>query len=164
MSVQTYISMGSNLGDSRQILHAAIEQMKTLSSDDDIKVSSFYKTQPLGPQDQPDYLNAVAGLQTDLSAIELLDALQSIEQIHHRQRGKEQWGPRTLDLDILLYADERIHEERLVVPHPHMHERRFVLEPLYELAGDMDIPGKDRISALLKTSEDLTVEKFNESA
>jgi len=102
----------------------------------------------MGPQDQPDYLNAVVGLQTELSAFKLLGELQNIENLHGRVRDGERWGPRTLDLDLLLYADEVINTPELKVPHPGIAERSFVLLPLAELAPDLVVPNKGSVSKL----------------
>lgn len=163
MAILAYIGMGSNLGDSRKTFQSAMQHMAMLAVDRHMTVSPLYQTQPLGPQEQPDYLNAVAGMRTELPVTGLLHALQEVECTHHRQRGKERWGPRTLDLDILLYGDARINEDRLVVPHPQMHKRRFVLQPLYELAGDIEIPGKGMLSSLLLLCDDHCVGKIDES-
>jgi len=110
--------------------------------------SSVYETAPMGPQDQPDYLNAVVGLQTRLTAFKLLCELQNIENLHGRVRDGERWGPRTLDLDILLYADDIIDTPALSVPHPGIAERSFVLLPLAELAPDLIVPNKGTVSKL----------------
>lgn len=115
-----------------------------------MKVSAFYLTQPVGPQDQPDFVNAVASFATTLDADALLDQLLVIEDAHNRQRQAQQWGPRTLDLDLLLYGDEVISTDRLIVPHPRMHERAFVLQPLSDIAEDLQIPGQGAVSDCLQ--------------
>lgn len=128
-----YIGLGSNLDNPIAQLQSAISR---LSSHQDIKhftVSSLYSSNPVGPQDQPDYVNAVASFSTNLAPIHLLDLLQCIENEHNRVRERH-WGPRTLDLDLLLYGKEQIHLPRLTVPHPYMLERGFVIKPLMELA------------------------------
>ena len=113
-------------------------------------VSSLYLSDPLGPPDQPRYNNAVAALDTSLSPLKLLDALQAIEQAHGRERKAERWGPRTLDLDILLFGDRQIDEPRLTVPHYHLHARAFVLYPLAELAPkDLRLADGRELSELL---------------
>ena len=104
----------------------------------------------MGPQDQPDYINAVAKLETTLSAIELLDALQDIEQSQGRVRKENRWGPRTLDLDIILYADQTINSERLIIPHYGMQDREFVLYPLFEIAPELQLPNGTSLSEILK--------------
>ncbi len=111
--------------------------------------SKLYATEPWGNRDQPDFINAVAVLDTPLSARELLDALLLIERNAGRERSGERWGPRTLDLDILLYGDSRIDEPALHVPHPRLHERAFVLVPLAEIAPLLYIPGAGRVVDLL---------------
>ena len=102
----------------------------------------------MGPADQPDYINAVISLETSLSPHQLLDALQSVEQLHGRER-KRHWGERTLDLDILLYGEQILDDERLTIPHPGMHERAFVLYPLAEIAPDIEIPGIGALQQIL---------------
>ena len=109
----------------------------------------FYRTPPLGPQDQPDYLNAAIALETALSAEALLDNTQRIELQQGRVRKEERWGPRTLDLDIMLFGDAQIHTERLTVPHYDMKRRGFMLWPLFEIAPDLTFPDGEHLSALL---------------
>ncbi len=135
-----YIGLGSNLGDSQGQLTSALEAMDQLGSTRVQAVSSMYASKPMGPQDQPDYVNAVAQLETQLSPAALLRSLQKIEQDHHRQRKDERWGPRTLDLDILLFGDQKIDTPDLVIPHYGMAEREFVLVPLFELSPSMIMP------------------------
>jgi len=115
----------------------------------------------MGPQDQPDYLNAVVGLQTTLAAFDLLSELQNIEHVHGRVRDGERWGPRTLDLDLLLYADEIISTPRLSVPHPGIAERSFVLLPLAELAPDLTVPNKGTVSKLLNQCAQFGIRRLN---
>ena len=131
---RVYIGLGSNLAEPRQQLHSALQAIAALPHSQLLGVSSFYLSDPLGPADQPRYVNAVAALDTELSPLSLLDALQTIELEQGRTRKAERWGPRTLDLDILLFGDQLIDEPRLKVPHYHMQERAFVLYPLAELA------------------------------
>lgn len=135
MTTKTYIGLGSNLGDSRQILSEAIVKLKTLGG---VKVSKLYQSPPMGPQDQPNYLNAVAELNTDLTPLDLLDQLQRFEQEAGRVRLRR-WGERTLDLDLLIYGDEKIQNERLTVPHIGILERDFVVIPLLDLDADLHI-------------------------
>ncbi|MHC3122893.1 MULTISPECIES: 2-amino-4-hydroxy-6-hydroxymethyldihydropteridine diphosphokinase [unclassified Acinetobacter] len=135
MTITTYIGLGSNLGDSRQILSEAIAKLKTLGM---VKVSRLYQSPPMGPQDQPNYLNAVAELNTDLAPLDLLDHLQRFEQEAGRVRLRR-WGERTLDLDLLIYGNEKIHNERLTVPHIGILERDFVVIPLLDLDADLQI-------------------------
>ena len=130
-----FIGLGSNLGDSRQILKDAV---KALSALGEVRVSRLYASPPMGPQDQPDYLNAVVELHTVLSPLDLLDQLQRIENESGRVRLRR-WGERTLDLDLLFYADEKIHNDRLTVPHVGIGERDFVVLPLLDLATDLTL-------------------------
>lgn len=136
---RTYIALGSNLNQPIQQLNDAVTALASLENTQLIKVSSFYQSKPLGPQDQPDYVNAVACLDTTLTPLELLDKLQSIEQQQGRVRLRR-WGERTLDLDILLYGNLILESERLTIPHYAMTEREFVIIPLFELAPDLIMP------------------------
>ena len=135
MSTITYIGLGSNLGDSRQILIEAVQKLATLGS---VKTSKLYQSPPMGPQDQPNYLNAVAQLETDLAPLVLLDELQRFEQESGRVRLRR-WGERTLDLDLLVYGQEHIQNERLTVPHAGLFERDFVVIPLLDLDENIQI-------------------------
>lgn len=141
---RVYIGLGSNLDTPRQQLHSALEALARLPHSRLVGHSSLYASDPLGPADQPRYVNAVAALDTELQPWSLLDALQRIEQEQGRVRKAERWGPRTLDLDILLFGDRQIDDARLNVPHYHMHARPFVLYPLAELAPELQLPdGRD---------------------
>ncbi len=131
----TYIGLGSNLGDSKEILTEAVAKIATLGQ---VKTSKLYQSPPMGPQDQPDYFNAVVQLDTDLAPLELLDQLQRFEQEAGRVRLRH-WGERTLDLDLLLYGDERIQNERLTVPHVGVLERDFVLLPLLDIDPHLSV-------------------------
>ncbi|MBO8209822.1 2-amino-4-hydroxy-6-hydroxymethyldihydropteridine diphosphokinase [Acinetobacter nosocomialis] len=135
MTVTTYIGLGSNLGDSRQILSEAIAKLKSIG---EVKVSKLYQSPPMGPQDQPNYLNAVAQLKTELLPLDLLDHLQRFEQEAGRVRLRH-WGERTLDLDLLIYGNEKIQNERLTVPHVGILQRDFVVIPLLDLDADLHI-------------------------
>lgn len=137
MSIVTYIGLGSNLGDSKVILTEAVHKLASLG---DVKTSKLYQSPPMGPQDQPNYLNAVVQLSTDLAPLALLDELQRFEQESGRVRLRH-WGERTLDLDLLIYAEEKIQHERLTVPHVGVMERDFVLIPLLDLDPDLHIDG-----------------------
>jgi 2-amino-4-hydroxy-6-hydroxymethyldihydropteridine diphosphokinase len=137
MKIVSYIGLGSNLGDSRQILTEAIQKLATLGA---VSVSKLYQSPPMGPQDQPHYFNAVARVETDLAALILLDQLQQFEQDAGRVRLRR-WGERTLDLDLLLYGDEQIQHERLTVPHVGILERDFVVIPLLDLDPNLHIQG-----------------------
>jgi 2-amino-4-hydroxy-6-hydroxymethyldihydropteridine diphosphokinase len=136
-----YIGLGSNLENPRQQVVEALEALKGLSDSRVLCHSSLYRTPPVGPRNQPDFINAVASLATRLEPHVLLDALQTIEHQHRRVRDGVRWGPRTLDLDLLLYGDRCIDTPRLQVPHPEMIRRAFVLVPLREIAEeDLRIP------------------------
>jgi 2-amino-4-hydroxy-6-hydroxymethyldihydropteridine diphosphokinase len=137
MSIVTYIGLGSNLGDSKVILTEAVHKLASLG---DVKISKLYQSPPMGPQDQPNYLNAVVQLSTDLAPLALLDELQRFEQESGRLRLRH-WGERTLDLDLLIYAEEKIQHERLTVPHVGVMERDFVLIPLLDLDPNLHIDG-----------------------
>jgi len=143
-----YIGLGSNLENPLQQIKTAIEDLQSVADINIVSVSSLYQSPPMGPADQPDYINAVLALETSLNPHQLLDALQSVEQLHGRVR-KRHWGERTLDLDILLYGDQILDDERLQVPHPGMRERAFVLYPLAEIAPDIHIPGIGALQEIL---------------
>jgi len=145
--VVAWVGLGSNLDDPVTQVNAALAALGQLPQSRVLACSGLYRSAPMGPQDQPDYINAVAGLETALSAEALLEALQDIEQAHARVRG-EHWGPRTLDLDILLYGDEVIETPHLTVPHPGIAERNFVLAPLAELAPQLSVPGLGKVQVL----------------
>jgi len=146
---KVFIGLGSNLSSPLSQLKKAVDALKKINDSQLINVSHFYRSLPMGPQEQPDYINAVAEIKTSLSAEQLLDALQKIENEQGRVR-QQRWGARTLDLDILLYGDEVINTERLTVPHYGMKERNFVLYPLSELInGDFNIPNMGTIKKLL---------------
>lgn len=132
--VRAYVGLGANLGDPRRQVESALGALGRLGASRRGPVSPPYRSAPLGPADQPDYLNAVVVLDTVLAPLPLLDALQAIESAAGRIRGRR-WGPRRLDLDLLLYGDRRIDEARLTVPHPGLATRAFVLYPLVDLCG-----------------------------
>ena len=134
----TYIGLGSNLGDSRQIMAEAVQKLTSLGT---VKTSHLYQSPPMGPQDQPNYHNAVVQLITDLAPLDLLDCLQALEQEAGRVRLRH-WGERTLDLDLLIYGDERIQNERLTVPHVGVMERDFVLLPLLDIDTELQLNGQ----------------------
>ena len=135
-----YIAIGSNLASPLEQVNAAVNALAEIPDSRVISVSSFYRTPPLGPQDQPDYLNAAVVLETELGPEALLDNTQRIELQQGRVRKAERWGPRTLDLDIMLFGHEVINTERLTVPHYDMKNRGFMLWPLFEVAPDLTFP------------------------
>ncbi|MFW1677226.1 2-amino-4-hydroxy-6-hydroxymethyldihydropteridine diphosphokinase [Pontibacter sp. JAM-7] len=145
-----FIGLGSNLAEPTGQVRQALQELSDLPDTQLLKASSLYSSSPVGPQDQPDFINAVAAITTTLPAHDLLDQLQALEQAHHRIRERH-WGPRTLDLDLLLYGEQTIATHRLQVPHPCMPERNFVLYPLAEIAPECLIPGFGPLSKLLTT-------------
>ncbi len=150
--MKAYIGLGSNLADPQAQLQRAITELAQLPQSQLLAQSSLYRSAPMGPQDQPDYLNAVVALETALPPLALLAELQTVEAAHQRVRG-ERWGPRTLDLDLLLYADRTIDLPALTVPHPGLYERNFVLYPLAEIAPGLEIPGLGVLGELLARCE-----------
>lgn len=148
MSVHAYVGLGSNLENPIQQVSDALIELNEIAQTRLLQQSQLYRSDPVGPPGQPDYINAVALLETALEPLDLLDALQSIENAHQRRR-IQHWGPRTLDLDLLLYADQQIDLERLQVPHPHMTEREFVLYPLAEIAPEIELPNGIPLQQLL---------------
>lgn len=162
MMERVYIGLGSNLAEPLTQLRGALAALAALPQSRLVAVSSFYASDPLGPADQPRYVNAVAALDTDLAPLALLDALQAIELDQGRVRKAERWGPRTLDLDILLFGERRLDEPRLSVPHYHMHARPFVLYPLAELAPDLRLPDGRRLADLLAACPFVGLERLPE--
>lgn len=156
-----YIGIGSNLNNPLNNAKQAIKALKELEQCHFIAASSLYGSAPMGPQDQPDYINAVAKIETDLSAEQLLKALQKIEQTQGRERKAERWGPRTLDLDILLYGQEQIQTEQLSVPHYGMKERDFVLFPLAEIEPDLVLPCGSKLQDLLQQCPSFNLHKIS---
>ena len=146
---RVYLGLGSTLAEPLAQLHGALAALAVLPQSQLVGRSSFYASDPLGPADQPRYVNAVAALDSELTPLQLLDALQAIELNQGRARKAERWGPRTLDLDILLFGDLMLDEPRLRVPHYHMHARAFVLYPLAELAPDLHLPDGRALTDLL---------------
>ncbi|WP_346796394.1 2-amino-4-hydroxy-6-hydroxymethyldihydropteridine diphosphokinase [Halomonas sp. Bachu 37] len=136
-----YIGLGSNLDDPVDQVSQALEALRHLPVTRHVSSSQLYRSRPVGPQDQPDFINAVARLETRLSPLALLDQLQALEQ-HHSRRRPRRWGPRTLDLDLLLYGEQTLALPRLTLPHPEMTRRGFVLLPLQELAPNLSLQGR----------------------
>lgn len=144
----TYISVGANLNNPRKQVQMAIANLVKLPATTLLIHSSFYQSQPLGPQNQPDYINAVAALETTLLPYELLRTLQELEKQQGRQRNGARWGPRVIDLDILLYGDSQIQNDDLIIPHPQLTWREFVLYPLAEIAKNLILPTGESILTL----------------
>ena len=160
-AVLSYIGLGSNLADPVMQVRQAISAIATLPSSKLQAQSPLYISKPMGPSDQPDYINAVVALETTLTPLELLDAMQSIEQVQGRVREGQRWGPRTLDLDILLYGQEVINQLRLQVPHPGLTERSFVLYPLASIAPELVIPNHGSLRDLLANCPDDGLERLD---
>ena len=148
MQYQSYIGLGSNLNDPRRQVEAALESIDALSGVSILARSSLYESPPMGPPNQADYINAVAELRTSLSPLGLLGQLNAIEEAFGRDRSVGHWGPRIIDLDILLFADRQISIRRLQVPHPGLAEREFVVFPLLEIAPDLILPDGRSLSDL----------------
>jgi 2-amino-4-hydroxy-6-hydroxymethyldihydropteridine diphosphokinase len=157
--VRAFVAFGANLGDPVSAYHHALDAIGRLPGTSVVRRSSLYRTDPIGVRGQPDYINAVVELATDMPAEDLLEALLEIEITAGRTRQSHR-APRTLDLDLLLYADAVIDTPRLQVPHPRMHRRAFVLVPLAEIAPDTEIPGHGRVSALLPRVSDQLVTRL----
>ncbi|NCH35915.1 2-amino-4-hydroxy-6-hydroxymethyldihydropteridine diphosphokinase [Cronobacter sakazakii] len=145
-----FIALGSNLAEPLTQVNNALAALARIPDSRIVATSSFYRTPPLGPQDQPDYLNAAVALETTLSAEALLDNTQRIELEQGRVRKAERWGPRTLDLDIMLFGDATINTERLIVPHYDMKNRAFMLLPLSEIAPALRFPDGERLADVLE--------------
>lgn len=147
---RAYVGLGANLGDRERTLGAAVDVLAAEERIEVLAVSTLRETAPVGVGEQPRFLNGAVELETTLTARELLDRLLAVEQRFGRVRSPGEHGPRTLDLDLLLYGDEVIDEPGLAVPHPRLHERRFVLEPLHELAPGLVVPGCGDMESLLR--------------
>ncbi|KGP71820.1 2-amino-4-hydroxy-6-hydroxymethyldihydropteridine diphosphokinase [Pontibacillus yanchengensis] len=151
---EAYIALGSNIHPRYKFISEAINQLASHSQIEVIQSSAIYETVPVGYTEQGDFLNAVIKIQTNLASVDLLSYCQSIEQELGRERSVE-WGPRTIDLDILLFNQENIETEQLIVPHPRLHERAFVLVPLYDIDSHLYIPGyKKTVQQLLSELAD----------
>lgn len=157
--IDAFVALGSNLNDPVEQLKRAVEEIRGLAQSTLEAVSSFYQTPPWGKTDQPDFINAVLKIKTQLSAATLMDLFLGLENKHQRQR-KEKWEPRTLDCDLILYGQEVINEERLIVPHPGMKTRAFVLLPLFEIAPDVLLPTGEKIADLLVQCDCTGIQKL----
>ncbi len=150
MNSTVYVGIGANLNNPKGQVNNALSALSELKKSRLIAQSSLYRTPPMGPQDQDDFINAVAKLETWLTPVELLDELQKIENAQGRVRTSHRWGPRTLDLDLLLYGNQVIEENRLTVPHYGLKERAFVLVPLAEIEPKLVLPDNSRLTELVK--------------
>jgi 2-amino-4-hydroxy-6-hydroxymethyldihydropteridine diphosphokinase len=145
---RAYVGLGANLGPKEVTLLRAVDLLAAEDGIEVLELSELRETSPVGVADQPDFLNAALAVETSLTPRELLDVLLRVERELGRVR-EERWGPRTIDLDLLVYGDETVHEPGLRVPHPRLHERRFALEPLAELEPELEIPGLGGVSEAL---------------
>ena len=161
----TAVSLGANLGSPIAALNAATRQLACLPASKLIACSSAYRSRPLGPKRQPDYINSVILIETCLAPIALLNYLQGIERKFERRRGVRQglrWGPRNIDLDIIAYGDKSIRSKNLTIPHQSADKRIFVLKPLAEIAPQLSLPGKGKVCELLAAlGDDKTCWKIN---
>lgn len=159
--VTAYIGIGSNLANPAEQIKAARAAIADIAGVQELAFSSVYRSPPMGPQDQPDYVNAVMAIATELPPIDLLRCLQQIENEQGRVRKAERWGARTLDLDVLIYGGQEINLPDLIVPHTGLTERAFVLYPLFEIAPQLIVPGKGAIAALLADCPRNGLERLN---
>jgi 2-amino-4-hydroxy-6-hydroxymethyldihydropteridine diphosphokinase len=150
---RAYVGLGANLGDREASLHAALDRLRATRGIEIVAVSSFRETDPVGYLAQPRFVNAAAAVETELTPRELLDALLAVERSLGRTREGPRYGPRTIDLDLLLYGDESLREPGLTVPHPRLHERAFALTPLAELDPALVVPGRGPVQTLLSNLE-----------
>lgn len=158
-ATDAFVGLGSNMADPSAQLAGAVARLAALPKTELVAQSAFYSSRPVGPQDQPDFVNGAAWLRTELTPLELLDQLQAIEQAHGRKR-IQHWGPRTLDLDLLLYGNEAITSERLTVPHAELANRDFVLQPLLDLDPERVLPDGRSLAGLRQQCPDNKLQKL----
>ncbi len=159
MKIVAYIALGSNLDNPKMQIQDAFAELDEIENTRLLQTSSLYASAPWGYANQPDFVNAVASVETELPARRLLEELLKIETWHGRERSFPN-SPRTLDLDIALYGDEIVDEESLKIPHPRMHERAFVLVPLAEIAPELVIPGQGVLAKLLERCSDSSLKRM----
>ncbi|MFN2360020.1 MAG: 2-amino-4-hydroxy-6-hydroxymethyldihydropteridine diphosphokinase [Marinobacter sp.] len=159
-ATDTFIGLGSNLENPSAQLAGAVARLAALPQTTLVAQSPFYRSKPVGPQDQPDFVNGAVWLRTELTPLELLDQLQAIESAHGRER-IQHWGPRTLDLDLLLYGSDTIASERLTVPHAELVNRDFVLQPLLDLDPQRQLPDSRSLAVLRQQCPDNNLQKLN---
>jgi 2-amino-4-hydroxy-6-hydroxymethyldihydropteridine diphosphokinase len=147
--VRAFVGIGANLGDREANIRRAVELLGEIDGIEVVAVSALRETKPWGPIEQPAFVNGAVAVETALEPSELLMALLDVERLLGRVRSGERWGPRTIDLDLLLYGERIVDEPGLTLPHPRLHERRFALEPLAELAPDAFVPGRGSVAELL---------------
>lgn len=163
-AARVFVALGSNLGDREAHLIQGASDIAALAGCSDLVRSSIYETAPMGPQDQPDYLNSACSFSCELNPQALLDELKTIERQHGRSHTTARWTARPLDLDILLFGEQQINTARLTIPHVGIAERSFVLWPLAELDGSLQIPGLAAVLDLMETCEDFGIRRFNGDA
>jgi len=161
--VRSFVALGSNLQKPRFQVERGLGLIAQSQHMELLNFSGLYSTEPMGPSDQPGYVNAVCEILTSMTAGQLLDALQAIEQKSGRQRNGVRWGPRTLDLDILLYANNKVASARLTIPHPGLLERSFVLIPLLEIAPDIEVPGVGAAADFLPEVTDYGIKRLGDA-
>ena len=149
--MRAYVGLGANLGEREPTIRRALELLAGTAGVDVTRVSTLRETEPLGPVAQPRFLNGVAELETSLDPQTLVGVLLDVERRLGRVRDGERWGPRSIDLDLLLHGETELDVPGLTLPHPRLHERHFVLEPLVELAPDALVPGRGRVADLLRS-------------
>jgi len=147
--MRAWLGLGANLQQPLKQLQLALDKLKQSTAISLVEVSSYYRTPPWGDQQQDDFINAVAQIETNLAPLPLLHVLQSIENDMGRSRDGRRWGPRVIDIDLLLFGGHRCQGAELEIPHPRMHERAFVLMPLSELDFNLEIPGRGAVGSLL---------------
>lgn len=160
-AVKTFIGIGGNVADPMQQVLSVLPKLGQINECQLLAHSSLYKTEAISDIKQEDYINAVACLSTTLKPLELLLELQSIEQAYYRQRDKNQkWGPRTMDLDIILFGDLQQHDSHLTIPHPEMQNRLFVLQPLQEISTDLFVPGLGDLDKLVEKAPTMRIQRL----
>lgn len=162
--MKAWLGLGSNLDQPEDQLREALRRLEEADQVEILRVSSFYRTPPWGDAEQNDFINAVAEIETDLRPLPLLEVLQSIESVMGRVRSGRRWGPRKIDLDLLLYAEERFQSPELEIPHPRMSERAFVLVPLCELEAGLEIPGLGEAKRLLRDLDCEDIRRLEDEA
>ncbi|MCS3607887.1 2-amino-4-hydroxy-6-hydroxymethyldihydropteridine diphosphokinase [Erwinia rhapontici] len=158
--IRVYLALGSNLADPLHQVQSALNALAAIPDTTLVATSSLYRTPPYGPPDQPDFLNAAVALDTRLDAESLLNHTQRIELEQGRVRKAHRWGPRTLDLDIMLFGEQTLNTPRLTVPHYDMHNRAFMLLPLLEIAPELCLPDGTRLAEILATLDSSSIRRW----
>lgn len=159
--VRAWLGLGSNLHQPEAQIREALRRLDATTDIELLRKSSLFRTPPWGDEKQDDFINAVAQIETSLEPAALLNDIQMIESLMGRQRGDRRWGPRLIDIDLLLFGNLQVQTAKLVVPHPRMHERAFVLVPLVELEPDLVIPGHGRVDELLQQIDTSGIERLD---